>query len=169
MRYQGLVLIKTFRRITCRCSRRRFAPRLNSTVRPQVTTAVELQESLAELKDLELGNVEFGPFHLTMRLYGEWDISVRIDRAIELITPNGSYDFDHNSKQGEASGILLRLIRQRVQKLSYDPELFTISFECGTSVCVPLSAQEVDPLQIDCSHHMSPSQLAWAFIINAHM
>ena len=132
-------------------------------------TGAELRESLAELRGLKLGNVEFGPFHVQLKFTGEWNVSVQIDKAFQLQTSSGSQTFDVAQKVGEGSGVLMRLIGREARSLSYEPNSFTVSFDNGTSLVVPLGSDDFDPVQVYCAHHMSPRELAWGFTVNANM
>ena len=127
-----------------------------------------LRKSLAEIDTLELSNVKFGPFHIQTRFCGEWNVSVRIDRAFVLQTPFGNHTFDVVTKEGEAGSLLIRLIGRRA-RFSYHPDSFIVTFDNGDFLTVPLLESDFDPLQIYCAHHMTPSKLAWGFTVIAGM
>ena len=50
-----------------------------------MTFAVLLQESLAALGIIELSNVSFGPLHAQLDFSGEFNVSLRIDKDIDLL------------------------------------------------------------------------------------
>ena len=138
-----------------------------------MTFAVLLQESLAALGVIELSNVSFGPIHAQLDFSGEFNVSLRIDKDIDLLNEaNVTETIDIETKKNyESAGKLVSLIGSKVCSMNYQSISFRIDFEKpqDQSLVINLLTTDFDPIQVSCSHHMNPRELVWRFTVNATM
>ena len=138
-----------------------------------MTSAVELQRSLAALNSIQLSNVSFGSFHAQLDFSGEFNVSLRIDKNIEQLTEDGLIEIINiETKQNYGSvGKLVALIGGKVRSVEYLGDSLRVEFEkpMNETIVIQLASTDFDPVQISCVHHMKPRELVWDYVVNAKM
>jgi hypothetical protein len=138
-----------------------------------MSTGALLSQNLATLtgRDLKLGNVTFGPFHVALLFVGEFNIDLQINKDFQMSDVGGAqHRFDVEMKDtGPAAMLLLTAIGVKAHEFTYSQNLFQVNLANGRSILVPLESRDFDPILLYCFDHLSPREMLWGFAINAQM
>ena len=146
---------------------------LSSNVRPhKMSIAVPLAKKLQSFAGLELSAVSFDWDTVQLRFVGEYNVSVRIGKTFQLQNASGQASNDIVPGGGgnpQVAGDLASLVKARLQAITYKSNELALLFAGGQYVRVPLANEDFDPVEISCSHHLSPGELEWHTVVTAVM
>ena len=129
----------------------------------------DLAVAVARLAGLPLSRVVFGPGWVTLEFAGEYNAFLQVNTPIELKTPSTElvvFDPSRHSVQPAASALVaLRDASVKVAEVS--SEQFSLTLVEGYELRVMLDPTDFEPILFSGSHHMSPGQLSWHFVVTA--
>ena len=137
-----------------------------------MSIAVPLAKKLQSFAGLELSAVSFDWDTVQLRFVGEYNVSVRIGKTFQLQNASGQASNDIVPGGGgnpQVAGDLASLVKARLQAITYKSNELALLFAGGQYVRVPLANEDFDPVEISCSHHLSPSELEWHTVVTAVM
>lgn len=138
----------------------------------EMNAVVPLAEKLQSFAGLYLSAVSFEWDSVQLRFVGVYNVSVRIGKTFRLQVASGAPGNELVLGGGGApqvAGALASLVRARLQAITYDSNELSLHFASGPSIHVSLATEDFDPVEISCSHHLSPNELDWFTVLNAGM
>ena len=135
-------------------------------------STVSLPEKLESFAGLELSAVSFEWDTVLLRFVGEYNVGVRIAKAFQFRMPSeqaGRQIIPAGGGSPLVAGELALLVRERLMTITYKSHELALRFVGGQRVYVTLAAEDFDPVEISCAHHLSPNELEWYSVVNAEM
>ncbi|MBG9389875.1 hypothetical protein [Caenimonas aquaedulcis] len=133
-----------------------------------MNAALDLHGALAALKGVPLARLMFGPEWIQLEFIGEYAAFMQVNTRVELTTSgvNRTASFDPSGKLMQvAVAELVALRGATVERVELNQEELDVFLDGGRRLRFKLEPTAFEPVIFSGSHHMSPGQLAWHFVV----
>jgi hypothetical protein len=133
-------------------------------------TPPDAQIAVEKLRGLTLSGILFGPDHVQLRFTGCHNAFIEINRSFEVGDRDtgevASLEVSSLVPQ-RACALLVAARGQTVVRAELQRASLAVQLSGGTHIDVTLHANDFEPIVFSGSHHLTPNELAWHFIIRS--
>lgn len=135
-----------------------------------MTSPRDLSVCLANLKGLRLSRVTFGPAWVQVEFTGEYNAFLEINKTVDLTDQRHDKIVSFNPVGTGIQLAAAELVAMRdgvVELVELSQQELKLGLSGYRDIRVSLDSKDFEPVLFSGSHHLSPSQLAWHFVVTS--